>query len=269
MEKEKMNSKIQNKHLPPWVPLFTSLLFVLGHVRILGWSLLLVGITAGLTWGGYIAAIDLVNMYAGSLLRHPPVSAGIYGWLMDKGWLVLHFFFLLVTRVVSFYLAFLVAYCLTSPGYVFLSTATEKIYQGESFTFAAGDGFRGIAIDMLEGCKIGLVGIFVTIIALFANGIPLVGPVLVLLIYIFYSALMFVDYPASRTRWSLGRKIGWVKQYPGRAFRLGIFPAFVSMVPVLNIFLMALLFPLFTVHTTLNFIAIERRHGVAKKQGEY
>jgi CysZ protein len=32
----------------------------------------------------------------------------------------------------------------------------------------------------------------------------------------------------------------------------------VSLVPIVNIFLMALLFPLFTVHTTLNFIALEQ-----------
>ena len=99
----------------------------------------------------------------------------------------------------------------------------------------------------------------VTIAALFANFIPVVGQVVVLLIYTFYSALVFVDYPASRHRWSLGRKVGWVRDYYKRSFRLGIFPALISMVPVINIFFMALLFPLFTVHTTLNFIAIERR----------
>lgn len=48
-------------------------------------------------------------------------------------------------------------------------------------------------------------------------------------------------------------------EYYKRSFRLGIFPALISMVPIINIFFMALLFPLFTVHTTLNFIAIEQR----------
>jgi CysZ protein len=47
--------------------------------------------------------------------------------------------------------------------------------------------------------------------------------------------------------------------YNKHSFRLGIFPALISMVPVINIFFMALFFSLFTVHTTLNFIAIEQR----------
>jgi CysZ protein len=66
---------------------------------------------------------------------------------------------------------------------------------------------------------------------------------------------MFLDYPTSRRRWSLGRKIGWINQHRMAAFYLGILPAVVSLIPILNIFLMALLFPLLTVHATLNFSA--------------
>ncbi|MGD9949390.1 MAG: EI24 domain-containing protein, partial [Desulfobulbus sp.] len=90
-----------------------------------------------------------------------------------------------------------------------------------------------------------------------ANFIPVAGQAAVFCIYAFYSALMFVDYPASRYRWSLGRKLSWLRHHHNQAFRLGLFPAMISMVPLLNVFLMALLFPLFTVHTTLNFLAIE------------
>jgi CysZ protein len=49
-----------------------------------------------------------------------------------------------------------------------------------------------------------------------------------------------------------------VKTNHRSALRIGIFPAIASIIPVLNIFLMALLFPLMTVHTTLNFLAIEK-----------
>jgi len=254
-----MNSATEQSLLPPWVPLTYSIAFVLKHVRILGWSLMLVAATGFLTWLGYIEALDFINGLTGHFFQQPPESTGFLGWFVVKGWLVLKYLFFIVIRIVAFYLAFLVAYCLTAPGYVFLSTATEKTYLGEAFELDDGFTLKGVVTDVIEGCKIGALGILVTIAALFANFIPVVGQVVVLLIYTFYSALMFVDYPASRNRWSLGRKVGWVRDYYKRSFRLGIFPALVSMVPIINIFFMAFLFPLFTVHTTLNFIAIEQR----------
>ena len=115
---------------------------------------------------------------------------------------------------------------------------------------------------MFEGIKIAVFGIVVTIVALFINFIPGIGQAAVFLLYTYYSALMFIDYPASRRRWSLGEKIGWLRNQSSPAFRIGVLPALVSMVPLLNIFAMALLFPILTIHATLNFSAIE----LAKKR---
>ena len=98
--------------------------------------------------------------------------------------------------------------------------------------------------------------------ALFLNFIPGIGQASVFLLYTYYSALMFIDFPASRRRWSLGRKIHWLQNHSSSAFRIGILPAFVSMIPIVNIFAMALLFPLLTIHATLNFSTIQ----VAQKQ---
>lgn len=255
---------MQNKiSRPPWVPLIRSFMFLLRHGRILGWSLLLVTVTGLLTWGGYVEALDFVTGLTGHFFQQPPVESGIRGWLAVKGWLVLKFLFFMVLRIAAFYLSFVVAYCLTTPGYVLLSTAVEKSYLGHRFTKDDGFTVGGMVRDVVEGCKIGLVGIGVTIGALFANFIPVGGFGVVLLMYTFYSALMFVDYPASRYRWTLGRKIAWVKRHYMTSLRLGAFPALISMVPVINIFFMALLFPLFTVHTTLNFITIERHNDEA------
>ncbi len=240
-----------------WVPLSSSLAFLVRHVRLLALGSLLVLLTGLLTWIGYLEAIDLINGLTGHFFQQPPTGEGILGWLQSWGWQALKFVFVLVTRVVAFYLAFLLAYCLTTPGYVFLSGATEKIFLGGAFPTEGGFSVAGVITDLVEGVKIGLVGILVTVIALFANCIPVIGQGVVFLIYTFYSALMFVDYPASGLRWSLGRKIGWVVRHRNRSFRLGVLPALVSMVPLVNIFFMALLFPLFTVHTTLNFISVE------------
>jgi len=249
----------QSSNRPPWIPLHFSLAFLFKSPSLLGWSVLLVVLTGGLTWLGYLEAIHLVDGWTGSFFNQTPETSGWWGWLVIKGWLLLKYLFLAVSRVVAFYLAFLVAYCLTCPGYVFLSTATEKKYLGGSLTAEQGLSLRGVMTDLVEGCKIGLLGLVVTVVALVVNFIPVIGQGLVFLLYTFYSALMFIDYPTSNRRWSLGQKTAWVNTHRTRAFRLGLLPALITLIPIVNILFMALLFPLFTVHTTLNFMAVEEQ----------
>lgn len=237
-----------------WLPLTFSIRFIFGNLNILGLSLLLMFCTGLLTWLGYLVTIHFADGLTGHFFQQAPEAAGIIGWFLVKGWWLLRFLFLVFSRVIAFYLAFLVSYSLTSPGYAFLSLSAEKKYLGEDFTDDDGFTWAGIVKDLVEGCKIGLFGLGVTIAAVFLNLIPVAGAGLVVLLYIFYSTLMFIDYPTSRQRWSLGDKLDWLKQQWPRALRLGWLPAFTSMIPVVNIFFMALLFPLFTVHATLNFV---------------
>ena len=246
---------------PPaaWIPLTYSLGFLLRSKRLMAWSMLLILITFLFTWGGYAVAVDFVDGLTGDFFLAEPEANGVWGWTKYLGWQLVHWLFLIISRIVSFYLAFLVAYSLSAPGYVFLSTAAEKKYEGQDFEADAALNIKGVLIDLWEGVKIAAFGVIVTIAALAANFIPGVGQIVVFLLYSYYSALMFVDYPSSRRRWSLRRKIVWLQEHNRQAFRLGVFPALVSMVPVLNIFFIAMLFPLMTVHCTLNFTAIEKQ----------
>ena len=246
-----------NEQQRRWIPFFSSIAFIFCHVRLLGWSALLVAATGLFTWFGYFEAIRLVDGLTGHFFQTAPASAGIVGWLTVKGWVILKYLFLMITRIAAFYLAFLTAYCLTTPGYVFLSGTAEHIYFGRKGAQQNRLSPISLLVDLWEGIKIGIVGLLVTVVALAVNFIPVVGQALVFLIYVFYSALMFIDYPASNKRWSLGQKINWVKKHYRRAFRLGIFPALISLIPLINVLFMAVLFPLFTVHTTLNFIAVQ------------
>ena len=241
-----------------WLSLFYSLAFLLRSKRLMAWSVMLILVTFGFTWAGYTITVDFVDGLTGSFFLAEPEAIGIWGWTKYLGWEFMHWFFLVISRIVAFYLAFLVAYSLSAPGYVFLSTATEKKHEGQEFEADAALNIKGLLIDLWEGVKIGMFGIVVTIAALMANFIPGVGQVVVFLLYCYYSALMFVDYPSSRRRWTLRRKIAWLRRHNKQAFRLGVLPAIISMVPVLNIFFIALLFPLMTVHSTLNFVAIEK-----------
>lgn len=240
-----------------WIPLSHSLSLMVRRKRLFGWSLILFLITISLTSIGYLITVDYADKLTGNFLASAPLTDTIWGWVKHKGWVVSSWLFLIVSRIVAFYLAFLLAYSLTSPGYVFLSTAAEQLYAGEQFDPDANLTAKGFLIDILEGFKIAFFGILVTIAALFVNFIPGIGQVAVFLLYTYYSALMFIDYSASRRRWSLGRKLRWLRDNSSLAFRLGVMPAFISMIPLVNIFAIALFFPLLTVHATLNFSAIE------------
>lgn len=229
----------------------------------------MVMITAFFTSLGYFEAIQFINSLTGHFFKAAPAGSGILGWLTGMGWVVMKYLFLIITRITSFYLAFLVSYCLTTPGYIFLSGAVEKTYERKNihmdqqekhdinFKTSRISRISIILTDLLEGIKIGLIGILVTIVALAVNFIPIIGQMLVFLIYVFYSALMFIDYPASNRHWTLGQKINWVGSHYRRSLRIGILPAMISMIPFINILFMALFFPLFTVHTTLNFVAVQ------------
>lgn len=249
----------QQTGTPPfnWVSLGYSIRFFFSRKRFFALSGALICATILLTWLGYFFSIDYIDSLTGTFFTTPPATDSIWGWIKHIGWIPLKWLFLIITRIVTFYLAFVLAYSLTTPGYVILSTVAEKLHAGQDFQAEDAITFRNLCLDLFEGIKIGLLGILVTIVALVANFIPGIGQAVVFFLYTYYSALMFVDYPASRRRWSLGRKIGWLKTHPNAAFRLGFLPALVSMVPLLNIFLMALMFPLLTVHTTLNFVANE------------
>lgn len=245
-----------------WQPLSRSLWLILSRKRLFGWSLLLVLLTIVFTWAGYQLAIDFLDELSGQILATSPDPATILGWIKHKAFIAGSWLYLIFSRILAFYLAFLVAYTLTTPGYAFLSSSAERIHAGKDFDPDAAFTVTGILIDIFEGLKVALFGILVTIVALFVNFIPAIGQVTVFLLYTYYSAMMFIDYPASRRRWGLKRKIGWLYNHSSQSFRIGVLPAVISMIPIINIFAIALLFPVLTVHATLNYSAIE----VAKKK---
>ena len=246
-----------------WIPLSRSFLLLLSRKRLFGLSLLLILTTIGLTWVGYLVTVDMVDRLTVNFMAIPPVTDTVWGWIKYSGWVAVNWLFLVVSRIVAFYFAFLLAYTVTTPGYAFLSAAAERIHAGDEFDPDAAFTLAGILRDILEGLKIALFGLGVTVAALVVNFIPGLGQLAVILLYTYYSALMFIDYPASRRRWSLGKKIDWMRVNGGSTFRLGILPALISMIPLLNIFVIALLFPVLTVHATLNFSSIELEKKLA------
>lgn len=241
----------------PTIPLSTSISFLLGRKKLLGWSVILIAVTVVLTWTGFLLTTGTIDHFTASFFDDGPAHQSWWGWIKYGGWLVTKYLYVLMSRIIAFFLAFLLAYTLTTPFYSFLSNSAEKIFWGKEFQEDDGFSLMGIAKDLFEGFKIALFGILITIVALAVGFVPVIGQIAVFLIYTYYSALMFIDYPASRRRWRLGKKLLWLRHYSGHTLRLGLIPAAVSMVPLLNVFLLAFIFPLFTVHAALNFSAVE------------
>jgi len=250
----------QNQTPSPWIPIKHSLRLLLTRKQLLAISGLLFMVTTLLTWLGYQLSINFIDNFTSHFFTDSLTATSIWDWVKNQLVMVLKWLYLILSRMIAFYLAFMLAYTVTTPGYVLLSTSAEKLNAGEDFEPLTGLLMTNILYDLLEGIKIGLLGLIITPVVLIVNFIPIIGQLIGFLLYGYYSTIMFVDYPSSRRRWSLGQKISWVKTHPKIALRLGLIPAIISMIPVINIFFMALLFPLFTIHTTLNFTAIEEHN---------
>lgn len=239
----------------PWIPLSSSIGFLFRHKRLVGWSFLLVLFTALLTYAGFTTSLHYMDQFTREFFFAAPATDSILGWIKYGGWYAAKFLYALISHLIAFYLSFLIAFTLTTPGYVFLSNATENKRLGSKDSEKI--SLKTILRDLVEGVKIGAFGLLVTVTALFLGFVPVIGHAAVFVLYTYYSALMFLDYPTSDRGWSLGEKLGWLRRNGAASFRIGVLPALVGMIPVLNIFVMAFLFPVLTVHTTLNFIEIE------------
>lgn len=234
-----------------------SIFFLLTHKSLLGWSSLLFVVTALFTIVGFQTVISFITDMTNPWFAQGPDNSTIWGMVKYYSWYGAKLLFILTTRIIAFYLAFLLAFSLTTPGYVMLSSATSKKQAGQHADFDNAFTLSSILRDLKEGLKVGALGILVAIAALASAFIPVIGQVVVFLLYAFYSTLMFLDYPTSQRGWPLNRKLDWLSRHRITTLRIGWLPSLISMIPVLNIFLLALLFPILTVHTTLNFNNIE------------
>ncbi len=137
-----------------WIPLTSSALFMLRHGKLMVLSLFLFILTLGITWLCYHVSIGFVDNLTGDFFLEVPQTLTIWGWIKHKGWLLLKWLFLISTRIIAFYLAFLTAYCLTTPGYVILSTATEKYQAGMQFDLTESTKLKGLVVDLKGGINI-------------------------------------------------------------------------------------------------------------------
>ncbi len=236
------------------ISLRDSITFIISRPQLFAWTVVLLSLTALLTFLGYSLLISWFEDVVGTFFKTAPKGA-----VVRAGWYILLWLYLIATRLIAFYIALLVSYSLTSPGYMFLSGSTEKLVAGGSMEDSEGFDWSVAIDDFIEGVKIAVLGIGVSIVLFFVSFVPVLGIVTAFTVLVFYSALLFIDFPSSRRHWTLSQKMSWIYRYPVESLRLGFLPAVIGMVPVFNVLFIALFFPLFVVHATRVFLLVEYR----------
>ncbi len=193
----------------------------------------------------------------GLFFWNQPLLSAWYSYFAWVAWWLVYGVYVIVARILAFYISFMVAYTCSAPFYSILSTMTEKRFNGFSIDENEPLFSAKLLTDIVEALKLTLMVFLLAVVAFFLNWIPLFGQLLSFVLFIFMNALIFVDYAASRRRWTLGRKFDWLVRNKGLSVRIGLIPTAASMIPFFNIFLMVFLFPFFTVYGTLNFLLVE------------
>ena len=247
-----------------WIPLKENIGFLLKHPQLLAVTISLLAATILITFLGYSIFISFATDFTGQFFKTPPAGTAVFDTIYRFGWYVLLWLYIISTRLIAFYVAFLISYSITSPGYMFLSNAVERIDETGSIE---GEGFEIELIidDLIEGLKIAGMGIGIAILLFFITFVPVVGIIIAFIVLMLYSALMFIDFPAAKRHWTLSQKIRWIVDHPLVASKLGFIPALVGMIPILNVLFIAVLFPVFTIHTTRNFARIVQNEELSKK----
>ena len=200
-----------------------------------------------------------------SFFNKPPSLEGVLDFIYYSGWWVVKVLFKAIVIIVSFYVSFVVAYTVCSPLYSFISIIAEDIHFGRPDD-DADFSFEGVVEDIFQAMKIAGITALLSVSAFLINFIPVIGQILAISVYVWANSLMLIDFPASRRRWPMKRKLLWTKENPIASIRIGALPTLLSMIPFVNIIFLAFLFPLMVVHSTLNFVAYDNRKQ--KKQPE-
>lgn len=257
-EKADKIKEIVSKDVQKGASLFKSVKYLFSNGKLVVASLAAVLFMILLSILMYHQISSWFNSLTVSFFNKPPELKAFLDYLIYGGWWIVKVLFKAIVIIVSFYVSFVISYTVCSPLYSFISIIAEDIHFGKpdddaDFTF------EGIVEDVFQAMKIAGVTVVLSIVAFVINFIPVVGQIMAVGIYVWANSLMLIDFPASRRRWAMKRKLLWTKENPIASMRIGTLPTLLSMIPFINIIFLAFLFPLMVVHSTLNFVAYENR----------
>ncbi len=186
---------------------------------------------------------------------HAPALTNTWSYIWYGLWWAGFWAAKLAVLGLTFYLAFLLIYILISPVYSWLSRISEKKASG---TVVETDfSIKQLWFDLKEALKIGMFSLVLSLIALAFLFVPVFGSIASLIVYLYTYAVLFLDYVASRKGLTLRQKLHWTTRHPCFTATLGWFPALLSYIPIINQFMIAIVFPFFVIYATLNFMALD------------
>src|SRR5262249_19011590 len=140
---------------------------------------------------------------------------------------------------------------LAAPFCDVLSARTEAQVSGAPPPTA---GLSGSAVSLAPPAP-RATGYLAVVTALFVIGFVVPGTwVVSLVVASLYAALDYLDYPTTRRRWSLGRKLGLVGAHKGATLGFGLAASVLTAVPLLGLAIA----PMAAVGGTLLFLDLER-----------
>lgn len=240
-----------------YVTLFTAFKAILENGKLLLASMGIVLLMLVISLLIYHWIDSFVDVHTREFFSDVPADEG----LLDQLWFWLKWcgkaLLKMTIFILSFYTSFMISYLLVSPLYSFVSNIAENVYYGRPDD-EADFSLRGVLEDMLQAVKISVAVFFLGVLVFLLGFIPILGQLLAILLCVFINSLLLLDFPASRRRWPLLKKMKWIFSHPGTAFGTGVFPTAISLIPILNNIIMAFMFPVFIVHAAMNFAAAER-----------
>jgi|GEM_PF-244263 len=257
-QKAEQIRKIVTKDVQKGASLFKSIKYLFSNGKLVVASLAAVLFMILLSILMYHQISSWFNSLTVSFFNKPPMLEVFFDYIYYAGWWIIKVLFKAIVVIVSFYVSFVISYTICSPIYSFISIIAEDIHFGKPDD-NADFNFEGVVEDVFQAMKIAGVTILLSVGAFFINFIPVVGQIIAIAIYIWANSLMLIDFPASRRRWPMKRKLLWTKENLVASLRIGTLPTLLSMIPFINIILLAFIFPLLVVHSTLNFVAYENR----------
>ncbi|MCK5808342.1 hypothetical protein KAH37_05090, partial [bacterium] len=122
-----------------WIPLRENIRFLLKHPQLLALTVILLAATVLVTFLGYSVIIAFFEDFTRAFFKTAPAGTTMWDTIYRFGWHILLWLYMISSRLIAFYIALLIGYSITSPGYMFLSNSVERIDETGSIE---GEGFE-------------------------------------------------------------------------------------------------------------------------------
>ena len=265
-EKRKIKLELK-KNTPQLISFKETAKYMAGNSRLivslLGTALVMVFVSIFL----YHMIFSFVSGLTAPFYTAPPLIEEFYHYFYYAGWAIFKFFFSASVTIFIFYATYIISYLISSPIYSFISYASENTFLGKPEEESDFDASY-IGEDLLQAAKTSLLAVAVTVYLFFVNFVPVIGQIFVFVLYPVLNTILVIDFYAYRKEWTLASRILWIKENPLLSLIVGGSITFISMIPLLNNILAALVIPFALVYSSINMAVIQKYNEKKKTDAE-